>query len=216
MHTLKLSFICLTFLCAIVSAQAQATFQNLNFEAAKIIRDQSSPYYPYAVNSTNALPGWTVLDGLVPPSDILYNSVLIGGGGQTAVSIHDTNDAFGFTPLQGNYSVFFQGGVIAQTGQILNTAHSLTFWSSYSTGLQVTFNGQAIPYLALGSGANYTVYGGDISSFAGQTGELSFSGGGFLDNIQFLSSPVPEPTSLALFGVGTLLLGFYRRRNSSL
>ena len=53
-----------------------------------------------------------------------------------------------------------------------------------TTPLSITFQGQQIPQYVLGSTSTYTIYGADISAFAGQTGELRFSGGGFLDNVQ--------------------------------
>src|ERR1035438_4571999 len=185
-------------------SQSQGTFQNLNFESARIILDPSSPYYPYAVNATNALPGWTV-SGSVTGPDVFYDDVSLGA---PAISIHDANDPFGLTPIQGRYSVYIQGSGsdtgIAQTGQIPFGIQSLTFWSQF-TRVDVTFNGQTIPYVSIGSGSNYTIYGGDISAFAGQTGQLSFSGnGGYLDNIQFSDQRIPEPGIFGLFVLCTL------------
>jgi hypothetical protein len=98
-------------------------FLNLNFESAQIVLDQSNSYYPYAANAALALPGWTSFGGAPGGADIFYNDVSLGSA---AVSIHDTSDAFGFPPLQGNYSVLLQGSqggtptsvAIAQTGQI--------------------------------------------------------------------------------------------------
>jgi hypothetical protein len=78
----------------------------------------------------------------------------------------------------------------------------------------VTFAGQQIPVIMLGSTSTATILGGDIASFAGQTGELRFQGGGELDNIQFSNSPVPEPGVFGLTALGALLLGWrsLRRR----
>ncbi len=71
-----------------------------------------------------------------------------------------------------------------------------------------TFAGQTIPLATLGSTSTYTIFGGDISSFANQTGELRFQGGGLLDAIRFSDLPVPEPGVGALFGLGALLIGW--------
>ena len=47
---------------------------------------------------------------------------------------------------------------------------------------------------------------GNISMFAGQTGELRLgSDGGVVDNIQFSLEPIPEPSAFALFVLGSLL-----------
>jgi hypothetical protein len=201
---------------------SQSSFTNLDFESAKIVLDQSSPYYPYAVNAAKALLGWTVLGGAPGGGDIIYNTVSLGAA---AVSIHDTN-GFEEPILQGRFSVLLQGqfsgmsntAAIAQTGLIPATAQSLTFFGVLGS-FQTTFKGQVIPLTAIGSGANYTIYGGDVSLFAGQVGELRFTalspGEALIDNIQFSSASIPEPSGFALFTAGALLLGFSRRPNSS-
>jgi hypothetical protein len=75
---------------ALISAEQRAfpqgTFVNLDFERARIIPIPNSPYYPYAVATSNALPGWTDYNA-VAPSVILYDEVTLGAA---AISIHDT------------------------------------------------------------------------------------------------------------------------------
>jgi len=79
----------------------------------------------------------------------------------------------------------------------------------------------------LNATANYTVFGADISAYAGQTGELLFTApwqgepgqsgfeeDGMVDNIQFSSSPIPEPNEFSLVGLGALLLRFRRWHSS--
>src|SRR5947208_2639943 len=56
----------------------QGTFQNLGFESAQIIPVEGSPYYPYAVATSNALPGWSVFYGTQPQSEITYNDPALG------------------------------------------------------------------------------------------------------------------------------------------
>jgi hypothetical protein len=86
----------------------------------------------------------------------------------------------------------------------------------------VSLGGQNVPFFALSTVAPYTIlYGGDISAFAGQSEQLMFSAlqgennGWNIDDIQFSSSSVPEPSVFALTALGALLLGFFRWRNSS-
>jgi hypothetical protein len=70
----------------------------------------------------------------------------------------------------------------------------------------------------IGSGANYNIYGANIASHAGETGELLFTASGpnagLLDSIQFSSSSVPEPSEFVLTALGTFLLGLFHKRNS--
>ena len=207
-------------------------FVNLNFEQAQIVHNPGPSYYPPgdAVYAASAIPGWVPYINGIPGSDIAYNDF---SAGAAWVSIHDTNDTSGsfvgppITVLQGRYTVALQpshpGGVltaaIGQTATLPGTAQSVRF---NATGpLAVTFGGQYVPISLLSSTPNYNIYGGDISAFmGGQTGELRFqavvsSGFGItlLDNISFSNQPIPEPSSLALFGLGAFVLGFFRCRN---
>jgi hypothetical protein len=72
---------------------------------------------------------------------------------------------------------------------------------------------------------NYTVYGADVSAWAGQTAQLSFTTFAenphqnnqylYLDAIQFSTQSIPEPSTFALAGLGSLFVGFRRWRNPS-
>ncbi len=197
------------------------SFINLNFELAKIIPDPDSPYYPYGIATTNALPGWTVLIGGSQVTSISYNDQAVGG---TWVSIDATNGL----QISGRDSVFLQGGfypftaptaAISQTGLIPISAVSLLFQAQPGPGdLEVSFGNQVLSVFALSTGPNYTLYGADISAFAGQTNALTFSAlqnlnaynGWRIDNIQFSTQAVPEPSTFALAALGSLLIGFRR------
>ena len=201
-------------------------FINLNFESANVSNYSSPNYIP----ATNAIPGWSAyLDGSLQNS-IFYDNATLGAA---AVSLQGTN---GVQPaIAGLFSVFLQGAIggssitpqtaaIEQTGLIPVTMQSLIFWgntslSGVTNNMQLAFNSSIIPYSAIGNGNGYTIYEADISSFAGQSGQLVFTAFGNtwaeIDNIQFSSTAVPEPSGLALAALGTLLLGFRRWRNSS-
>jgi len=66
---------------------------------------------------------------------------------------------------------------LVQVGTVPVTARSLQFMTSdpIAVGFTVSFSEQQIPLVNLGlsSSGQYT-WGGDISAFAGQTGELRF------------------------------------------
>ncbi len=185
-------------------------FVNLDFEQANL-----SGYGSGSVPATNAFPGWSVI-----ASYLLYDDTSLSGG---SISIMDVAGIAG--PLiQRKYFVFFRNASslsvsIGQTGQIPSSAQSIIYWGQTPlpgdpVGIQVTFNAQPLDFVETGSTANYNIYQANISAFAGQSGELLFTappnGIGSLDNIQFSSSPVPEPSELALAALGTLLLGSRR------
>jgi hypothetical protein len=215
-------------LASALSGFAQG-FVNLDFENAALVSDPASPYYPNAIYASGAIPGWTAFIGGVSQTDIFYNTQPLSNAG---VCLFGTNGSY--QPIQGSYFVILQGSynpnpnaplytnsaAIGQTGLIPITAQSLVFWGNINVGgpilnnLGITFNGQNIAFSTIGSGANYLIYSADISTFAGQSGQLlfnvPFNGNVGLDNIQFSSTPVPEPGVLALFALGGLLLGFRR------
>ena len=205
-------------------------FINLNFEQAQFLKDAGGAY-PFSVYASNAIPGWTPYASGIPQVDVWSNGLSLGSA---AVSIEGTNS--GFPSIQGKFFILLQGegvnfggnsfitnsAAIGQTGQLPMTAQSLIFWGQSSsvggpnTGIQITFNGQMLPFAALGSTANYNIYGADISAYAGQTGQLLFTApyntSGYIDNIQFSTTPVPEPGELALAFVGGLLLVWRRQK----
>jgi len=206
-------------------------FVNLAFEDATIILAGSQN----TIEASSALPGWTAYFGsssnpiLGAQTTIGYDTVSLGGA---MVAIEDSNAPGGVPlPIQGNYSVLLEGSIpfaavlasIGQTGTIPNTTKSLTFFGNLAgnisgENLQITFNGQNIPFSAIGNGANYTIYGANIAGYAGQTGQLLFTTpvqtSALLDNIQFSSASVPEPSTLGLATLGALLLGFRRWQNT--
>ena len=182
---------------------AQGTFLNLNFESP--ILPLTSPV-PGLVPATNALPGWTVYLSGNPTDFVFYPEVPIG-----SPSIALVNSQTQFYPsIQGNYSVFFRGAGLGQTGQIPNNVAALLFLRDPSAFFLASFGGQNIPLVQFGTSGNNIIMAGNISMFAGQTGELLFSGGGLFDAIQFSSTPSPEPGKISLFVVGALFLGWRR------
>jgi hypothetical protein len=184
-------------------------FVNLDFESP------NTPLTPanFQVPAADAVPGWSVYtyDLVNPQSSVVYNSLSLGAA---AVSIQGPGSLESI--LQGDYSVILQGSTagppggaaIAQTGQIPQNAKSLVFFEGYFPGVHVSFGGQAIPLVQLGTTPNYSILGGDISAYAGQTGELRFTvpadSGAEIDNIQFSVLPVPEPGTLYVMAMGVL------------
>jgi hypothetical protein len=125
---------------------------------------------------------------------------------------------------------------IFQTGQVPAWAKSLTFDSdipTYINELQVSINGTVIPFSLYSTDGTVNSKWGpvntyicDVSAYASETVTLKFEklvhdplipnhGIVDLDDIAFSTTPAPEPSSLAILGVGILsLFGYYwRRRN---
>jgi hypothetical protein len=204
------------------------SFMNQNFEEASI-SGLSGGILPTA----SAFPDWSAYYG--SPSDptysgslssVFYDGVSTGGA---SIDLLDSNAPSGGAPLplQGSYSALLEGSIpaadttasLGQTGTIPNTAQSLIFWA-YGGGLDVSFDGQALSLMTISNTMNYTVYAANISAFAAETGQLLFTapvnGGAELDNIQFSTSPVPEPGTLALCTLGGLSLALRRGRRALL
>ena len=184
-----------TVAVAATSARAQGTFQNLDFEAAKVAFVTNSQW-ANRIATTNALPGWTAFVGTNQLSLVVYN-----GGYVAYVALNETNAVV----INGSFSVGLNGGAISQTGLVPADARSLQFKVKFSGAApneiaEVWLGGERLPLVPLGAQQGYFLDGADISSFAGQTETLSFSGGSFaLDDIEFSPYTLTElPRLLAL------------------
>ncbi|HUD49143.1 MAG TPA: hypothetical protein VMR33_20105 [Candidatus Baltobacteraceae bacterium] len=206
---------CLAALLPIFSAQAQGTFQNLDFE----LGNPGSGSFNLSVPVADALPDWSVNYGSVQQTDIGYNVVSLGA---TDVSLIGPGGPGG-GPIDGNYSVLLQGGPssasISQTGVIPAGTQTLLFEAESSGPLDVFIGGQDVPFSAVGSGPNFTLYGANISAWQGQPEQLTFSvlagSAAFnsweLDDISFSTQAIPEASPLVLTGTAGLLFALYRR-----
>ncbi len=206
----------LVLLLFVARSPAQGTFQNLDFENGTFIPIQTNPFF---VEPGPALPGWTAHVGTNLAQYVLHNTLSLSTAGVAIWGPDQPQPGL----FHGQYYVVLQSGDdpfggptrvgarLTQTGTIPGTAQSIRFYFAFG-GITVFFGGQQISLTALGSAPTGTIYGGDISAFAGQTGELRFQGGGYLDFIQFSNEPIPEPSTLGLFAFGALFLGWRWRK----
>lgn len=208
-------------LAGLIQCRSQG-FINLNFESSKLT---NIVYFGYP-GTVATVTGWAY-SGVNPvngdPNTFPYNSTSLDA---PAVILEGTNNPYGPSSIQGKYSIYLQGGSafqsatngasIWQTATISASSLSIYYWGG---PLQVSFNGQALAFNAISNAPVYTVWGADISAYAGQTGELLFNApwqsAALLDNIQFSTTSVPEPTTLVLTALGTLLLGCRLRKKQA-
>ena len=98
---------------AIVSAQGQGTFQNLNFEAA-----HNLPSPGGSVATANALPGWSAFSGTDQLFTIPYNSAAV----VPRVGLYGSNSFV----LSGTFGVLLsRDGSISQIGLVPTNTESL-------------------------------------------------------------------------------------------
>jgi len=203
-----------------VTAQAQGTFRNLDFELAQV--PSSTPPGTLLPAST-AIPFWTPYVGGNPQDTVLYNKLYLGTAVVALLSSAPGNPVPNGV-IQGNYTAVLEAGAggdaaISQTGTIPANAVSIMFEASapYGSGWTITVGGVTIPVFELASLPAHPgvfLYGGNISAFAGQTEQLRFTAtlgpsppvSMFLDAIQFSSAVVPEPSESVLIALGAFLL----------
>jgi hypothetical protein len=210
-------------LLSALGAAGQGTFQNLDFENTTLLPLLANPGSGLFI--TNAtLPGWDWSPhgnaGYSDPNTtVTFDSIALDA---PAITLHGIGDYY--PALSGNYSVLLQGGSqffpqqyggasVFQTGQIPASAQTLIYLANGA--IQVSFNGRSLSSVALGNGPNYTEWGVDIASCAGQSGELQFAvpwlGWSMLDGIEFSDSGVPEPSVLSLSLLGLVLVSVVTR-----
>jgi hypothetical protein len=206
---------------------AQA-FQNLDFEDANLSVIPSGQFGGL-VSITNALPYWSGYLGTNQTAQVLQNNLTLGSASIDIVGPDWTPSLI----IQGQYTLVLQSGsipaedftndfvnaAVAQTGVVPEGTKSILL-EARATNFIVSFAGQPIDLIPLGIGPNYTLYGGDISAFAGDGGELRIStaflpgipssGGGYFDAISFSTQVVPEPSILSLVIIGIVGLNVWR------
>ncbi len=221
---------CLLILSALLvrGAGGQGAFQNLDFESVQISTPDQDGFFPFGA----VFPGWTGYLGTNQTAQAFYNGFSLGGALISLISPYGPNPAENKYAINSSYTAVLSAGevitlpsvvlvpaAIAQSSLVPVNAQSLRFslgFLTYTNGFLVTFNGQSVPFVPLSTGANYTVYGSDISAFAGATGELQFTerpavqgfAKAYLDEIFFSPEPIPEPSLFGLFTLGGLLLGW--------
>jgi len=204
-------------------AQAQGGFQNLGFEAAHLTPIPPGQFGD-RVPIDQALPGWNGFVGTQQVTSVFQNNLGLGGANISILGPNWPLDEI----IDGRYTVLLQAGAadvlipsyvdtsISQTGLIPSGTESIQL-KVFGADVSVSFAGKDIPIVALLVANNYTLYGGDVSQFAGQSGQLTLSTrtvpntgfhNAFLDSFLFSAQVVPEPSVLGVLAIGLSLLGW--------
>jgi hypothetical protein len=217
--------------CFAASFSFAQGFVNLDFESAQLPVIPAGQFGGY-VQVTDALPGWQVFHGVSnsPVNNVLHNNATIG---TINASIFGPNYTVR-TIIEGQFMPFLQAGnpgvvgfsnrsvTIEQSGLVPAFAQSLQFkvgWYNeigvgFDTNFSVSLNGQTLPLVSLGSTPTYATYGVDVTSFSGQVSDLRFTSFGTpsrpdnwvaVDSFVFSPVAVPEPSTWALFALGSTL-----------
>jgi hypothetical protein len=197
-------------------------FVNLDFESATLVPVAGDSYR--SVQFAQAFPGWTETIVAALDTNALYDFVFLDSAG---IAIIDTNASYPRgVVIGGRYTALLQSGLgytsnggkiptdttLSQTGLVPVDTKSLRFkaneWFDSSGTFAVKLGGQTLSLTTLGSGTNYTLYGANVSRWAGQTNQLSFTVFGenphgndenlFLDDIQFSNQSVPVAPQTSL------------------
>jgi hypothetical protein len=192
-------------------------FTNLDFESATVV--SNDPLFGF-LDWSLAVPGWNHSDG--NDTSIVYYGLPHLGTTQAYGLLDAANPQyFSNVPLEGNYSITFHSGefdpfanpivyeyaFIAQEGTIPVGTRSLSLLAQGE--FKVFFDGNEI--FMTEKSTDFWI--GDLTPYQGQTGNLKIMesssensfGAVVLDDIQFSTTPIPEPTVYALLCVGTAL-----------
>jgi len=201
---------------ACVTAAVAQSFRNLSFEGATYPLTPSGP----GVSTDTAVPGWTAHFGTNQFPFVYYNGIGIGG---RVIAFHDgmdSQDNF-YHPYDGVRHMTLQSGsaptgdvALAQFGEVPTDSLSLRLVAAgigFPNEPIISFNGQPVQLYDLGLAPGSTLYhqfAGDISPFAGTSGELRIAtlrSAFYLDAIQFSPIAIPEPSTWALLALGSAL-----------
>jgi hypothetical protein len=217
------------------SLWAFSPFTDLDFESATLIPISGDPHN--GIHLSEALPGWNGFSGTNQLDWILYDNAFLDS---TGIAIWSSSGTF--SVIQGNYTVSLEAGSqlfsdpstpadvsLSQTGLVPSGTKSLTFLANGFGPFSVSLGGSNLNLISsFVPNHNYELYQADVSAFAGQAAELTFTvfaqnpyngqlHGLTLDSIEFSPDAIPEPSGLSLLAIGVAVLllehqGTYRKR----
>ena len=207
-----------------------AAFQNLDFESARTPLVANDPLGYGRVPITDALPGWRGYVGTNAQALVLNNLAFLSSAGVGLAGPGEWHGAlFPRNIIGGSYSAFLQTGPdvaqgppltfyssLGQVGLVPLSAMSLQLRIDAYGPFSVSLGGQPLALVPLQTAPGSTLYGADISSFAGQTTDLRITSDVWLgpaglshlwlDSIVFSPVAVPEPSVFGFVLVGAAAL----------
>jgi hypothetical protein len=210
-----------------ISGLQAGAFTNLDFESANT--NNITDYFGIQIGATKDLaPGWTLKDkNGVEMTNLFLNSATPGG---LPLAILESKVSDYTFPYDGQYGLSLVSSTtdplfLSQTGTIPLGTKYINFSSLQNVSL--TINGTPVgidevpvwkidPHFPI---LSKNLAWADVSAYAGQEVTLTFASdvpnlaaGCGVDNIQFSSTLlVPEPSTVALFGLGCI--GFLIRKS---
>ena len=196
------------------------TFQNLSLQEGSL-PVITMPAHMIYVPFVPAFPGWTgSIDG-VQPSQVLLNSPPSPG---ISIELYGAVIPTAFPPIGNEFTVmlssYYHSSTVvslSQTGMVPAGAETLQIKiGEANPGLWLlSLAGQSVSMVPITVTPGYTLYQGNVSSFAGKienlaiTAQPSLVGGANLVtfcDITFQGISVPEPGTFLHLGLGALLL----------
>lgn len=216
-------------------------FEQGSFQAPPANYTPSAPLAgPNPISAAAGLPFWTAREDSTVCTAIWGNGGALDETSVALLSSAVAFPPPSPAPLNGIYSVeltayvnappeFFKTSSISQTGDVPANAKSIQFlihspFSNVQSNPLVTLNGSVINLIPISTNGNIVTLGGDVSAFAGSNAQLIITaagtpGGSFfyqenyfaLDDIVFSPNAIPEPSTIALLGLGAIGLLMRRR-----
>ncbi len=213
-------FVAIVLLATSTALTRSAALRNLDFEEAvtnnvEFFSDLGGRVYGIGVID-EMLPGWQVFQGTNAVTSIWFNGP-VGEDGGISVSLNDDRRG-GFPGVrEGKFDLLVGGTLrpltLRQTGEIPLDAGYLVF-NQAPFMFTPYVNGERLPDASTDFTHRYFYF---IAPYAGQTVDLAFAIGSpgsfssaFIDDIRFL--PIPEPSTVGLLALGSLLWGGHIRR----
>ena len=244
-----MKFRCIACLCVASFALWQPAFgqdfSDLDFNSTVLVPPEIGP--SSLIEFAPAFPGWNGYIGTnVATQALSLGSYYLDSSGIGLTGFGLSNGSPGnFDGIPVYFGAMLEAGftlslplmsvdtTLSQTGLIPPGTQSLLFYADFFSELNatpndfaVTLDGQTLSLIPLATGfgttqyGEYTLYGADLSGWAGQTATLAFTDFAqrphdgnnylFLADIQFSPSAVPEPAVFSLLPLSGLLLGVRR------